>query len=294
MLRQTKRYFLDHCKLSGGPQSLNRLGPWSTLLATTWCLMPSAALAVRPAEELLPQETKFCLQIPDLDELRTNYNQTQLGHMINDPLMRPFVEDLRRQLRVKFDEAGRRIGLTWEELDTVDGGEICFARIQPNGDKTQYASVVIVDVTDHQQQADELMKSVRTKQLEQKAKEETITIPGTQTQMKVYTLPMKKDVPRSQQTVIFLHDNQLVGSDHPGEAVAIRRRFDGDPTDNLAGVVAYQASMARVAQEYTQYGDNAPHVSWYCEPHGLIHLKCGLIPGLGKPSRELADSSVSL
>ena len=110
--------------------------------------MPSAALAVRPAEELLPQETKFCLQIPDLDELRTNYNQTQLGHMINDPLMRPFVEDLRRQLRVKFDEAGRRIGLTWEELDTVDGGEICFARIQPNGDKTQYASVVIVDVTE--------------------------------------------------------------------------------------------------------------------------------------------------
>ena len=116
-------------------------------------LFGQTAWGGRPSEDLLPDSTKFCILIPDLKELRDNFNKTQLGRMTNDPLMKPFVDDLRRQLQERIDEEGRSVGLTWEDVDRIDGGEICFARVQPGGDEKQEATIVIVDVSDHQEEA---------------------------------------------------------------------------------------------------------------------------------------------
>ena len=238
----------------------------------------TAAWGVRPCEQLLPDTTKFCVLIADLEELRTNFNLTQLGRMMNDPLMRPFVDDLRRQLRERIDEEGRSTGLTWEDIDAMDGGEICFAKIQPGGNDKQQATVVIVDVSGHQQQADDVLAKVHQKQLELGATFASEMVPGTETELKIYTfppqkVPTKKDNSPAEQRVLFVHEDQLVGVSHKQEAIAVRRRCDDEHTDRLADIVAYQGAMQRVAAEYQQYGDPPPHARWFLEPYGFAQVQ---------------------
>jgi hypothetical protein len=51
--------------------------------------------------------------------------------MIKDPVMKPFVEDLQRQFKAKLSKTGARIGISWEDLEGVSGGEACVAFVQP-------------------------------------------------------------------------------------------------------------------------------------------------------------------
>lgn len=87
--------------------------------------------AAKPSETLLPNTTKAYISIPDVDKLREHFDQTQIGILLNDPVMEPFVEDVQRQIRNKLSEASVRLGLSWEDLEDVYGGEVATALMQP-------------------------------------------------------------------------------------------------------------------------------------------------------------------
>jgi len=87
--------------------------------------------AARPSEELLPTTTKALVVVPDMKELRERFDATQLGALAKDPVMQPFVEDLKRQLRAKLNKTGGTLGLSWEDLEKVYGGEVAIAALQP-------------------------------------------------------------------------------------------------------------------------------------------------------------------
>lgn len=87
--------------------------------------------AAKPAASLLPSTTKAYVSVPDIDLLREHWSETQLGKLVADPVMKPFVEDLKRQLREKMSQTTVRLGIGWEDLDGVYGGEACVALVQP-------------------------------------------------------------------------------------------------------------------------------------------------------------------
>lgn len=87
--------------------------------------------AAKPSETLLPETAKLYISIPDMDLLEKHWDQTQLGKLVADPVMKPFVEDLRRQLRGKLSQTNARLGIGWADLQGVYGGEICTALLQP-------------------------------------------------------------------------------------------------------------------------------------------------------------------
>ena len=101
------------------------------LVAVAASCLGERCQAARPSEELLPDTTKGYLCIPDMDKLRKSWEATQLGQLARDPLMKPFAEDLERQLRSKLSQTDARVGLTWEDLQGVCGGELCLAVVQP-------------------------------------------------------------------------------------------------------------------------------------------------------------------
>ena len=91
----------------------------------------NSAYAARPSQELLPTTTKGYLSIPDLEQLREKWEQTQLGQFLNEPEMKPFVEDLRRQISARMNETNARLGINWEDVERAAGGEVCIAVVQP-------------------------------------------------------------------------------------------------------------------------------------------------------------------
>ena len=85
----------------------------------------------QPAETLLPTTTKGFLSVPDLNVLRARWDQTQLGQLMVDEKMQPFVKDLKRQMSAKMNRADTQLGLTWSDLQSVAGGDVCLAVAQP-------------------------------------------------------------------------------------------------------------------------------------------------------------------
>src|SRR5215813_6879856 len=97
------------------------------LAAATICALaivaPRAALmAVQPAERLLPATTKGFVSTQDVDEVRKKFNETQFGALSHDPAMQPFIDDLKQQIRAKLEKAGKKIGLTWKDVEGMYGG----------------------------------------------------------------------------------------------------------------------------------------------------------------------------
>jgi hypothetical protein len=222
------------------------------------------AQAVQPSENLLPATTKAYVAVPDFDDFRAKWNETQLGKLAKDPVMKPFVEDLRAQIKVKLAQTGIRLGLTLEDLQEVHGGEVCLAVIQPDGDETQHAMALLADVTGHTAEATALREKVAQEMLRRGATRATQMIRGVN--VTHYTVPLK-DADRPPLHIYqFLVDDQFVAIDHAGEADAVLARLTGGATTaTLADAPEFQVSMRRCEEEANGL---QPHLRWFVEPFG--------------------------
>ena len=236
-----------------------------TLLTLAAFIAPSTGQ--QPTDQLLPATTKAYISIPNPDLLAEKWNETQLGQLTNDPAMQPFVEDLRRQIEEKLTEAGVRFELTWDDLKDVYGGEVCFARIQPGGDKEQHASVLIVDISGHHNDADVLVKKIAANMKKKKAtaKERRIG----QVRQTLYELP-GKDGEDGPVVAVFIANNQLVAVDHDETSIWIASRFAAPSQRSLANLPAFKGAMQRVAD--ASQADGEPHIRWFVEPFGMVQV----------------------
>ncbi|HTU23835.1 MAG TPA: hypothetical protein VMF30_00470, partial [Pirellulales bacterium] len=60
--------------------------------------------AVPPSEQVLPATTKGFISIGNVDRFQTDWAKTQLGQLLADPIMQPFVKDFQRQLQGKWNQ----------------------------------------------------------------------------------------------------------------------------------------------------------------------------------------------
>ena len=93
--------------------------------------LAAGAWAAPTSESLLPATTKGYIATSDVDEVRAKFRETQLGELVNDPVMKPFIDDLKDQIGAKLEKAGKRMGLKWADMEGVYGGEVALALVQP-------------------------------------------------------------------------------------------------------------------------------------------------------------------
>lgn len=247
---------------------MSRIVQFCCLLVIALGLLPANSVwAARPCKSLLPDTTKGFVSIPDYDDLKSKWNETQLGKLIADPIMKPFIDDLQEQLKDRFDETRVRLSISFADLDAIYGGEIGIAKVQPGGDKLQHALVLLVDVTGHLDQANQLMARVTSDLIRDGAKRSTKVVGGTE--IVSFVLPKKAGEKVAPESHYFIHEEQLVATDHLATATSILGRFHGDAKDALETVPAYSVSMQRcdVASRGAQ-----PQISWFVEPFGYAEV----------------------
>lgn len=131
-------------------QKLFTLAPFAVLLS----LVPGAAAAIPPAEQLLPADTLVVLSAPDWGQLRAAYQKSSPTQLWNDPAMKPFrekfitkwteefVKPLERDLGVKLDDYGDLLQgqLTfavtqdgWQGTEKNDGEPAFFLLLDAKG-----------------------------------------------------------------------------------------------------------------------------------------------------------------
>lgn len=241
----------------------------------------SAQEVIRGAS-LLPNTTKAYLSIENVGLLREKFDATQLGELVKDPVMQPFVEDLRKQIDAKLGKSGVKIGIDWEDLEGVYGGEVCIAAVQPEGDKKQHALVLVVDVGENKDAAVALLDKV-SKNLIAKEAKKTVRKVGA-VEMSVFTFPKKKDETVARQVSQVLTGGRIIASDHLATAEGVVRRLTGDRKDALEHLDAFHATQERCQKEL---GDTAPHASFYVDPFGYAEVVRASAGGRKKRGTDL-------
>ena len=225
------------------------------------------AEGARPSDTLLPNTTKGYLSAQDVDELKARFNATQLGHLMNDPVMQPFVKDLRRQMKAKLEKGGIRLGMTLEDLDGVYGGEAAFAAIQPDNNPKAHAAVILVDVTGKLKEANELLGKVARDLKANGGKQSSMMINNVS--VMAFTMPKKEGETKASRSFYAIHEDQLIAADHEQEFRNILGRFKGEHKNTLSTVPGYIAAMERCRAEA---GAMTPHARWYAEPFGFAEV----------------------
>jgi hypothetical protein len=234
------------------------------------CGSPRILPAAQPAETILPNTTKLFVSTLDVEDTRQKFQATQLGAMSQDPLMKPFIEDLRGQIRKKMVAADMALGVSWEDMEGVYGGECVIARIQPDPkNKNSFALAVLIDITGKREKADELLAKIDKQQkLEGAVRRNVEILPGVRGVE--YTQKERAGAPRREVDYYFIKDNFLVATDWYPVAKGMAERI-GKPTntDSLATVEAFQYIMKRNADVAAKDGLKF-QVRWFAEPFGYL------------------------
>jgi hypothetical protein len=229
-------------------------------------------LAAPPAaDRLLPATTKGYVSVPDPDIAYEQWNKTQLGRLIDDPKMQPFVEDFRQQWKARLSKSNRRLGLTLDDLREVPGGEAAIALVEPG--ENQGAQVILVDITGHLDQARRVVEKAAKNLVAQGAKQGQTDIEGHL--VTSFDIPKEEGAHRGTQAFHLIKEDALIVCDDAKVLGGILRRWghkapaegNAAPPDSLASVAAYRNVMERTRHHAK---DLAPHVRWFVEPFGLI------------------------
>ena len=226
--------------------------------------LAAVAGAVQPSEKLLPATTKGFVSTQDVDEVRENFNKTQLGDFVHDPAMEPFIEDLKKQIGAKLEKAGKKLGLRWDDLKDVYAGEVALALVQPDPkDKNSHATVLIVDITGKAKQAADLLAKVAKNQAANKAKAATFKV--GEIVLTSYTQPLAPGEKVAEVSYYFIHNDQLIVTDELATAKGIVGRLNGQAKDTLENVKAFSFTMDQNAKAAAGMRH---HIRWFVEPLG--------------------------
>jgi len=226
-----------------------------------------SAERVPRSEELLPDTTTGFIAVADMDTLRKHWNQTQLGQLMADPVMKPFADDLRAELRKRLAEADVRLGLKAEDLENVLGGEIAAAVVRLGPEEA--AAAVLLDVTGHIEQAESLLEKVKADLIKRGAKRSEQQAPGNTIVRFEIPAPGNNPDAEPQNAYYCLSGNLLAASDDVRVMVEILARAANSQDGSLADSPGYLAVKQRCEKDN---GGAVPQIRWFLHPLGYSEV----------------------
>lgn len=238
------------------------IGAIVSLLACFVCSTGTPVLAVTPAAKLLPSSTCVYVSIPDMGAFRTSFNETQLGQLAQDPVMKPFAEDLAAQLKDRFGKTDIELGIKWDELKGVYSGEVCLARVQPGNDKAEHATMLLLDVRGKDAAVTSVRETLATNMKKRGAESTNVAMGKAMTTL--HRLPLKRGELKKRTVFITVHEDQLLVSNHQGLIADVIGRIDSKKFD---GSLSEHKIFNDVMNEVDgAAGGLAPQARWFVDP----------------------------
>lgn len=270
----------------------NRLAVSVVVLLWALSLIPAVVAetvaetaAKTTAEQLFPDSTKGFFVIHNLKEFGDAWKETQIGKLMNDPIMEAFKKDFREQMSRRMED---RFGFTLDEVSELPSGEVAAGMIAIP-DKTP-GYVFTMDVADRVEKTrdylDRLEKKLLTNGVKKnvetyKDREITVfTFPetaskseatgSTKTAKATKTAKTSKTEaePVARRACYLLEGNHLLVSDQLHLIQLIFDRLDkkslAASKNCLADLEDYQHVMKRCHDDLPE--GTKPMIRWYIEP----------------------------
>ena len=230
------------------------------------------------SENLLPATTKAWFSVPDGDLLKQQFEKTQFGKLTQDEELKPFIDSIREQVKGWINQKNVRLGLRIEDLKGVRSGEFCLAGILPDQEEDEklgrgsHGMVLLVDVSETEEQARKLLSKIDKEMIEQGAtREEMEDVNGVAVfRWKLKQRPNSLRKNRSAFQAIaggwmVASDNEDIFRDVIGRAVDV----DAIVADET---LASTAPFQNVHDETKIKGIDDNHVRWFIDPFGYLKL----------------------
>jgi hypothetical protein len=243
---------------------LNQLCRASLSILAVVAFSVQAALAGPASDVLLPATTKGYVSVPQAEQSKERFKETQFGQMFDDEVMAAFRKSLEKQLKDKFSGVTNRLGFVWDDLQGVASGELAFAVIaHPEKDASL---AILMDVTGREAAAKNFLAAVEKRLTSRGGVKREVESAGTT--LTIFDTPAKNPKDDPIQTVYFVRDDVLVGISRRDEAEAMLKRFAGTPQDSLNTLAAFKATMAKLEDSAEGL---KPEIRFFAEPFGLTY-----------------------
>ena len=235
-----------------------------------------AVPAQLPAETIFPDTTKGFVVIGSLGELTDRWKQTQFGQLMQSSVMKPFMEDLRRQLDARMED---RFGLTLDGIEKLPSGELAFGMIAISGKTPGF--VFTMDVTDRLKETENYLERLAKKLVGAGTTRSEETFEDQK--MIVFTFPQRGEpvraaptrprrgaaradasAPIQRKAYYVVHKDHLIVSDQPHLLKLICDRMESPGKNSLSSVEDYQIVKKRCDDDLPK--DSPALIRWYIEP----------------------------
>ena len=157
----------------------------------------AASAASRPSETLLPDATQGFFAISNVNVLNQHWDKCQLGQLVNDPAMKAFKKDVRRQFDEQWKRMHERLGLTFDDMRKTPSGDVAIGLVRTGPGKSALA--IVANVAGKLPQARAMLEKTTKTQSERGATRSEVTVPGcadTVIQFDLPELPEEKEAAR--------------------------------------------------------------------------------------------------
>ncbi|MDB5338475.1 MAG: hypothetical protein JWN70_4094 [Planctomycetaceae bacterium] len=228
-----------------------------------------------PSERRLGTDVVAYLSVRNISEMKTAWNETQLGQLIRDKDLAAFLKQFEAPWAKLSEEFEKEAGIALQDVLDVPHGEFAIAALYTVG--KPMAAAGLMDFGEKRETVDKLLEKMNKSLTDDdKAKRSEEEIDGTQ--VVVYTLPeaesededadaKTKKKPAPGTICYFIKDTTLVVSSRTDALKSILTRWDGQHERIFADKQAFKYIREKCR------GENAeaiPHVTFYADPIGLM------------------------
>lgn len=206
----------------------NLLAPQKPLIAFSFfaLLLPGLCFsqaAQRPnSAELLPETTVVYVQIDNIRDLTEKLRESNMGKMMVDENVAPFLGDLYQTAQDAYTEIEDNVGLSLDELQSIPAGEFCFAVIAPK--RKTPAFVMILDTDEESEVVDKGLQRIRDLVAEQEIEMEVEELDE---------VTYEKFSVNDQQFLFFNKGGTIVIGTDKDELDAIVERWEGREVERI-------------------------------------------------------------
>ncbi len=221
------------------------------------------------ATELLPDSTAGVLRIPDFPSFCEAGKETNIGQLLNDPILEPFLEAQRERSKSYFDSIDAKVGLKPSDLYDVASGEVVVAWLPFEKDKRRpYSVCVIADARGLKDQVESTFEKIDQDLKAQGAAREDVEHNG-QT-VRIYRRQPKPGQLKIEEIVVTADDSRVIAADRDSVVFDLIDSIAGMPKGPAFNTLeSYQTvtdrSHARLASDLDD-SDGIVGLEWFARP----------------------------
>lgn len=227
------------------------------------------------ATAIIPSSTAGLVRIPNFPKFRGAWKQTQMGQLLDDPSMQPFVEAQRDRLDDYLQSLDNKIGLRLEDLSDIASGEVVVAWIPfPNDKRRPFTICLVADIRNQRVPTEKVLETLDKDLLMAGWEGKDVEHQGQK--IRIYGIKPKPGQLKVEQIAITYNDERIIAADRDTMVMdlldAVAGESDEQPIEESEEFVSVLRRSSKAIQQPILQGGATVALEWFARPFEMARV----------------------